>query len=66
MALAVKPDAASFEAATPRPLFEIPLTGAGLRDRFAVTRDGQRFLLNLPQKSAEPVRVLVNWLPPGR
>jgi eukaryotic-like serine/threonine-protein kinase len=66
MAVAVKPDAASFEAATPRPLFDVPLTGAGLRDRFAVTRDGQRFLLNIPQKSAEPVRVLVNWLPPGR
>jgi serine/threonine protein kinase len=66
MAVAVKPDAASFEAATPRPLFDVPLTGAGLRDRFAVTRDGQRFLVNLPLKSAEPVRVLVNWLPQAR
>jgi Tol biopolymer transport system component len=66
MAVAVKPDAASFEAATPRPLFEVPVTGAGLRDRFAATRDGQRFLLNMPVKSAEPVRVLVNWLPLGR
>ena len=65
MAAAVKPDAPSFEAAAPRPLFDVPFTGAGLRDRFAVTRDGQRFLVNLPLKSAEPVRVLVNWLPPG-
>jgi hypothetical protein len=37
-----------------------------MRDRFAVTRDGWRFLVNLPLKSAEPVRVLVNWLPSGR
>ena len=66
MAVAVKPDAASFEAGTPRPLFDVPLTGAGLRDRFAVTRDGQRFLGTLPVKSAEPVRVLVNWLPQAR
>ncbi len=65
MAVAVKPDAPSFEAAAPRPLFDVPFTGAGLRDRFAVTRDGQRFLVNLPLKPAEPVRVLVNWLPPG-
>ena len=65
MAAAVKPDAPSFEAAAPRPLFDVPFTGAGLRDRFAVTRDGQRFLVNLPLKPAEPVRVLVNWLPPG-
>jgi hypothetical protein len=36
------------------------------QDRFVVTRDGQRFLLAVPLKSAEPVRVLVNWLPPGR
>jgi hypothetical protein len=66
MSVAVKADAASFEAATPRPLFEVPLTGTPLRDRFAVTRDGQGFLLNLPLKTAEPVRVLVNWLPPGK
>ena len=65
MAAAVKPDAPSFEAAAARPLFDVPFTGAGLRDRFAVTRDGQRFLVNLPLKPAEPVSVLVNWLPPG-
>ena len=29
MAVAVKPDAPSFEAGTPRPLFDVPLTGAG-------------------------------------
>lgn len=64
MAVAVKPDAPSFEAGTPRPLFDAPHR-PGFVDRFVVTRDGQRFLLNVPLKPAEPVRVLVNWLPEG-
>jgi hypothetical protein len=62
MAVAVKPEAASFEATAPRPLFDVP-SRPGFTDRFVVTRDGQRFLVNLPLTSPEPVRVLVNWLP---
>jgi eukaryotic-like serine/threonine-protein kinase len=62
MSVAVKPDAASFEASPPRPLFDLP-TRSGLKDRIVVTRDGQRFLLSVPLKSPEPVRVLVNGLP---
>lgn len=61
MAVAVKPEAASFEATTPRALFDIP--SRPFQDRFVVTREGQRFLLPVPLKSTEPVRVLVNWLP---
>ena len=64
MAVAVKPEAASFEATAPRPLFDVP-SRPGFTDRFVVTRDGQRFLVNLPLTSPEPVRVLVNWLPDG-
>jgi Tol biopolymer transport system component len=64
MAVAVKPDAASFEATTPRALFDIP--SPSFQDRFVVTRDGQRFLLPAPLQSAEPIRVLVNWLPAKR
>jgi len=60
MAVSVKPDAASFGATPPRKLFDIP--SRPFQD-FAVTRDGQRFLLAVPLKSTEPVRVLVNWLP---
>jgi hypothetical protein len=31
-----------------------------------VTRDGQRFLFPVPVQEAEPIRILVNWLPVGR
>jgi hypothetical protein len=31
----------------------------------AVTRDGLRFLLHVPVKPRERIRVLVNWLPVG-
>jgi len=61
MAVAVKPEAASFEGTPPRALFDIP--SRAFQDGFVVTRDGQRFLLAVPLKSAESVRVLVNWLP---
>jgi hypothetical protein len=64
MAVAVEPDAKSFEAGAPRSLFDLP-TPSRLKDRFVVTRDGQRFLLSVPLQSPEPVRVLVNWLPAG-
>jgi Tol biopolymer transport system component len=62
MSVAVKPDAASFEASTPRALFDLP-TRSGLKDRIVVTRDGQRFLLSVPLHPPEPIRVLVNGLP---
>ena len=65
MAVPVKTDGPTFEAGTPRALgvtlgddvgpFEV--------DRFHVTRDGQRFLMNARLKPPEPIRVLVNWLP---
>jgi eukaryotic-like serine/threonine-protein kinase len=62
MAVAVKPDAPSFQAGPPRALFDVPMTQLGSR-LFDVTRDGQRFLVNTLVTADEPVRVLVNWLP---
>jgi Tol biopolymer transport system component len=62
MAVAVKPDGPSFQAGTPRALFDVPMPQLGSR-RFDVTRDGQRFLVNTLVTADEPVRVLVNWLP---
>ena len=54
----------SFEAGAPKPLFEVRLAPEARRNRFVVTRDGQRFLVNTPVEGAgEPIRVLVNWLP---
>jgi len=48
-------------------LFEAPLPEFR-RNRFVVTRDGQRFLVNLipEQTSDAPIHVLVNWLPAKR
>lgn len=62
----------SFEAGTPRPLFRTVLMGAYLgspfpngrvRNEYAVTPDGQRFLINQPVDglAAYAVRVLANW-----
>jgi hypothetical protein len=65
MAAPVKTDGSAFEAGAPRALgvtlgddvgpFEV--------DRFHVTRDGERFLMNARLKPPEPIRILVNWLP---
>jgi dipeptidyl aminopeptidase/acylaminoacyl peptidase len=63
---------AAFDAGDPRPLFRTALVGAYLgapypsarvRNEYAVSRDGQRFLINQPVdgSAAYAVRVLVNW-----
>ncbi len=53
-----------FERSTPQMLFGIgnaPLTG---RHAYSVSRDGQRFLINMPQErpNAGALNVVVNWL----
>jgi serine/threonine protein kinase len=47
----------------PVPLFQTNLTVGGGRERgYAVTRDGQRFLLPIPvDKSVPPITILLNW-----
>jgi hypothetical protein len=63
MAVAVKTAGGSFEAGTPTPLFEARLPFAGGRNRYVVTRDGQRFLFAvLAEQSHQPIRVTVNAL----
>jgi Tol biopolymer transport system component len=63
---------ATFAAGPPRPLFRTNLVGAYLgspfpngrvRNEYAVTPDGQRFLINQPLggASAYAVRLVVNW-----
>ena len=64
-AVDVKTDGASFQAGIPRPLFEVPTvssTPAGGAP-FAVTRDGQRFLVlaAVEKAGSQPLDVLVNW-----
>jgi Tol biopolymer transport system component len=66
MAVSVRTDGASFDASVPKPLFEARLP-PGRRNRYVVTRDGQRFLVNLATTPAfetiQPIELLVNWLP---
>jgi hypothetical protein len=45
----------------PTPLF--PAGAVSVHNTYAVTRDGQRFLVNRPQNAATtaPLTVIVNW-----
>ncbi|MET0164726.1 MAG: protein kinase, partial [Vicinamibacterales bacterium] len=51
------------ESGTPRVLFDTKLSVDPARDQFAVTPDGQRFLVQLPVAESEPtpITVIVNW-----
>jgi len=62
MAVAVVPDAPSFEAGAPQALFDVRMPEQPSH-RFDVTRDGRRFLVDEQLKPTEPVRVLVGALP---
>ena len=55
-------EGAQFEAGLPRALFEVRLPGI-LRNRYVVSANGQRFLVNalVDQPQQGPITVLVNW-----
>jgi hypothetical protein len=63
MAVETKTDAAQFEAGTPRQLFQSQLQESWSRNQYAVTPDGQRFLLVYPREPEKPapITVVVNW-----
>ena len=73
MAVDVSPGAASFERGAPRALFDSKYINyshppGGLFHAFAVSRDGQRFLIPRPLSAATydglsgvPVAVVINW-----
>jgi len=61
MAVKVKTGAA-FEADAPAPLFETGLNVSELRQSYAVSADGQRFLLNTPiAGTSPPLTIVLNW-----
>jgi eukaryotic-like serine/threonine-protein kinase len=63
MAVDVRINGASLAAGAPQALFEVSLPADVRRNRFVVSPDGQRFLVNA-RADAEtnlPLRVLVNW-----
>jgi serine/threonine protein kinase/Tol biopolymer transport system component len=63
MAVEVKTDA-TFEVGVSRALFDLRTeAGVGSRRPYAVARDGQRFLVNMPvdESNATPITVVLNW-----
>jgi eukaryotic-like serine/threonine-protein kinase len=61
MAVTVK-TGATFEADAPRTLFQTELNVGALRQSYAVSADGQRFLLNTSlEASSPPMTVVLNW-----
>ena len=62
-AVPVKVSGNSFAPGTPKALFEARLF-VGTLSRYAVTADGQRFLIAADPESstASPIHVKVNWL----
>jgi DNA-binding winged helix-turn-helix (wHTH) protein/Tol biopolymer transport system component len=48
----------------PKPLFRAPVNSSTTRNHYAVTPDGQRFLINVEDQSSysSPITVMVNWL----
>jgi len=53
----------SIESGVPRRLFDTKLSVDPIRDQFAVTADGERFLIQAPvsEGSPTPITVVVNW-----
>jgi len=53
-----------FEADVPQKLFPTGIAFTGNRRQYAVTKDGKRFLANVPEQrtSPSPITVVVNWL----
>jgi hypothetical protein len=67
VAVSITADRVTFEIGPPRPLFATQAAGLTLGilggQQYAVTRDGQRFLVNelVQQESTTPIIAVVNW-----
>ena len=71
MAAPVKlsPDGQSLETGTPLALYPVRISGGPLpavnKQQYAVSSDGQRFLVNLAadEGAASPITLIYNWKP---
>jgi hypothetical protein len=63
MAVEVNGAGESFQAGVPKELFETPPLPEYRRNRYDVTRDGKRFLVNTSadEKQEQKITVIVNW-----
>lgn len=63
MAVDVKGTGTSFEQGIPQPLFDADVDNFASVNRYTVSRDGKRFLINTSVEgtSAKPIMVVMNW-----
>lgn len=67
MAAKVAAQGATFQAMTPESLFQTHITQATNKQEYDVARDGRFLILtDLPDTSAEPIHLLLNWQPAAR
>jgi hypothetical protein len=52
----------AFDSGQPQELFSLRLGTGAERYPYAVTTDGQRFLVRNAVDDASPVKVIVNWM----
>jgi serine/threonine protein kinase len=55
---------ATFQAGSCRTLFQMPVTAwSNSKNHYAVTKDGQRFLINqvVEESASKPITVVLNW-----
>jgi hypothetical protein len=62
MMVEVNPSGQSFDQGIPEPLFEIDVDRYDAPNRYAVSRDGSRFLINVPAEATatQPLTVTLN------
>jgi hypothetical protein len=62
MRVAMEPESSGFRASVPVPVFEPRIAGLlDSRNNYAVTSDGERFLLRRPSTDPSPITVIVDW-----
>ena len=63
MAVGVKSIGSSFEQGIPEPLFDTYIDNYAAPNRYAVSKDGKRFLINnsADGDNSRPITVVLNW-----
>ncbi len=51
----------SLGAGAPTPLFQTPILVDPIRDQYAATGDGRKFIVTAPAGEEEPITVITNW-----
>ena len=63
MAVEVKGEGTTFQRGVPKALFDLRIPNFfDIRARFAITADGQKFLINnLVGENSAPIAIVLNW-----